>query len=121
MMKTTFQSIIIYYSCSLLIILSGKQDSNLRPPASKTGKQPPLSFQLCRFTSIFFRETAGAKIFYESLRSMRESNSRYPRDSRAGYRYLNRPFCCGSERIRTSNPGFRKPMLYPVELRNRFK
>lgn len=28
--------------------------SNLRPPASKAGKQPPLSFQFCRFTSIFF-------------------------------------------------------------------
>lgn len=25
---------------------------------------------------------------------------------------------CDSERIRTFNPGFRKPMLYPVELRN---
>lgn len=51
-MKTTFQSIIINYS--LLILLSGKQDSNLRPPASKTGKQPPLSFQFYRFTSVFF-------------------------------------------------------------------
>ena len=28
-----------------IIFLSGKQDSNLRPPASKAGKQQPLSFQ----------------------------------------------------------------------------
>lgn len=44
---------------SLLIIhffSSGKQDSNLRPPASKAGKQPPLSFQFCRFTSKIFSE-----------------------------------------------------------------
>ena len=36
--------------------MSGKQDSNLRPPASKTGKQPPLSFQFCRFILNFFSE-----------------------------------------------------------------
>lgn len=129
--------------------MSGKQDSNLRPPASKTGKQPPLSFQFCRFTSKFFSERqSDRKFFRESLRSMRESNSRCPRDSRTGYHYLNRPFFCGEQRnrtfttvvelisskpqqtnicllsfcdldrVRTCNPRFRKPMLYPIELRD---
>ncbi len=36
--------------------LSEKQDSNLRPPASKAGKQPPLSSQLCN--TDLFRENA---------------------------------------------------------------
>ena len=45
---------------------SGKQDSNLRPPASKAGKQPPLSFQ-----------------FSDSLQNS------FPRDSRIGNFSMN--------------------------------
>lgn len=44
---------IIAFTLFLALFLSGKQDSNLRPPASKAGKQPPLSSQI--FTSPFFR------------------------------------------------------------------
>jgi len=46
--------------------------SNLRPPASKAGKQPPLSFQFADSLQFLFRETVGSEIsmnlvFYAKL------------------------------------------------------
>lgn len=126
-------------------MLSGKQDSNLRPPASKTGKQPPLSFQLCRFTFILFRETAGADTSM-NLCGLCENRTRSAQETVGQVTITsidlfcgeqrNRTFTtvvelisskpqqtnicllssCDSNRTRTCNPGFRKPMLYPVEL-----
>lgn len=57
-LKFTYEVNLIIHSFT---ISSGKQDLNLRPPASKAGKQPPLSFQ-----------------FADSLQNS------FPRDSRSG-------------------------------------
>ena len=82
--------------------LPGKQDSNLRPPASKTGKQPPLSFQFADSLQNSFPRDSRIGNFRESLRSMRESNSQYLSDSQVGYHYLNRPFFAESKGIEPS-------------------
>lgn len=123
--------------------------SNLRPPVSKAGKQPPLSFQFCRFTSKIFSERQSDRKFSVNRCGLCENRTRSAWATvRQVSHYLNRPFFCGEQRnwtfttvvelisskpqqtnicllsfcdldrIRTCNPRFRKPMLYPIELRD---
>lgn len=107
---------------NFICILSGKQDSNLRPPASKTGKQPPLSFQFCRSTSTFFSERQSELKFPWIFAVYARIELAVPKRQSGRLAITSIDLiCCDSERIRTSNPGFRKPMLYPVELRNHKK
>lgn len=74
------------------LLWSGKQDSNLRPPASKTGKQPPLSFQFCRFTSIFFSERQSDPEVSVNLCCLCENRTRSAWATvRQVSHYLNRP------------------------------
>ena len=67
--------------------------SNLRPPESKAGKQPPLSFQFCRFISIFFSKRQSDQKFSVNLCGLCENRTRSARETVGKVNhYLNRPF-----------------------------
>lgn len=101
-------------------IMSGKQDSNLRPPASKTGKQPPLSFQFFRFSFQFlFREAPELK-YSLNLAVYAGIEPAVPKRQSGRLAFTSIDLFCNSERDRTSNLRFRKPTLYPIELQNYF-
>lgn len=123
--------------------------SNLRPPASKAGKQPPLSFQFCRFTSKFFSERQSDRKFSVNRCGLCENRTRGVQETvgQVTITSIDHFFCgeqrnrtfttvvelisskpqqtiicllsfCDLDRDRTCNPRFRKPMLYPIELRD---
>lgn len=80
--------------------LSGKQDSNLQPPASKAGKQPIVIFPV-----------------------LAHPRNKFSGDSRESVTFMSRFLSknsCDPGRIRTFNLLLRRQMLCPVELRNQY-